>query len=447
MTDNFDESEKNEVQEESEEINNLQGNIITQQKDPEIDSLHKRYKKGKLILKPNFQRGFVWDVAKSSRLIESALLDIPIPMIYLAEETNGKELVIDGQQRLTAFFSFIDGHFPDKKVFKLSGLKKYGEELGGKQFKQLDDKYQDKILYYQVRTITIKKESSTDLKFEIFERLNTASVGLNDQELRNCIYRGKYNNLLTELSEYKDFQELLGLETPHNRMKDVELVLRFAAFYHSHYETYRSSMKFFLNQEMDKYLNISDNDATELEKAFKHSVSIIKSMFSKQAFKKFYSGTLDDPNGYWEKKSTFNKAIFDVLMYSFAINDKRQIHNRLDSIREALIYLMSSDRDFVDAISYYTNNSSTVKIRFSKWLTTLKSIIETSENSKRCFSRKLKEELYNNDPTCAICQQRISDIDDAHIDHIVQYWKGGETIPENARLTHRFCNQSRTRKD
>jgi uncharacterized protein with ParB-like and HNH nuclease domain len=88
---------------------------------PEIESLYNRYKRGKLILQPNFQRDFVWDAPKASRLIESALLDIPIPMIYLAEEEDGTELVIDGQQRLTSFFSFIDGYFPDKKSFKLSG--------------------------------------------------------------------------------------------------------------------------------------------------------------------------------------------------------------------------------------------------------------------------------------------------------------------------------------
>ena len=85
-------------------------------------------------MQPDFQRYFVWDTKKSSRLIESALLDIPLPVIYLSEEKDGREYVIDGQQRLTAFFSFIDGEFPDKKEFKLSGLKVY-KDLNRKSFK------------------------------------------------------------------------------------------------------------------------------------------------------------------------------------------------------------------------------------------------------------------------------------------------------------------------
>lgn len=444
MSDTFDFLDENE--EESLESCQFEGSIITQQKDPEIESLFNRYKRGKLVLQPNFQRGFVWDAPKASRLIESALLDIPIPMIYLAEEEDGTELVIDGQQRLTSFFSFIDGFFPDKKTFKLTGLKKFGN-LKGKQFQQLDTTFQDKILYYQVRTITIKKESSKDLKFEIFERLNTASVGLNDQELRNCIYRGDYNELLISLAHYGEFQKLLGLEEPHRRMKDVELVLRFAAFYHSSYLTYRSSMKPFLNQEMEKYRNISQSDAVSLESAFKQAVSVSKSIFGDRAFKRFYTGNKSDPNGYWEKKASFNKAMFDVLMFSFASVEKRQIYPKLDAIREALFDLMSTDYDFVDAISYYTNNASKVKIRFEKWLQAFNDLIDSPISSQRCFSRSLKEDLFTKNSTCAICSQKIVDIDDAHIDHIIQYWKGGATIPENARLTHRFCNQSRSLED
>lgn len=155
--------------------------IYTDKEDPEIESLYGKYKRGKLVLQPDFQRYFVWDSAKSSRLIESALLDIPLPVIYLSEGKDGKEYVIDGQQRLTAFFSFIDGKFPDGKDFKLSGLKVY-RDLNKKSFKEIDEGHQDKIKYSKLRTITFKKESDTDLRFEIFERLNTGAVSLNDQE-------------------------------------------------------------------------------------------------------------------------------------------------------------------------------------------------------------------------------------------------------------------------
>ena len=91
--------------------------IRTKSADPEIESLHNKYKRGKLVLQPEFQRDFVWDSNKASCLIESVLLDVPLPIIYLAQEEDGKELVIDGQQRLTSFFSFIDGKFPNGEGF------------------------------------------------------------------------------------------------------------------------------------------------------------------------------------------------------------------------------------------------------------------------------------------------------------------------------------------
>jgi uncharacterized protein with ParB-like and HNH nuclease domain len=174
--------------------------IYTDIGDPEVDSLYGKYKRGKLILQPEFQRHFVWDPVKSSRLIESVLLDIPLPVIYLSQEKDGREYIIDGQQRLTTFFSFIDGKFPNGKDFKLTGLKVF-DNLNRKTFSELEEDIQDKIRYCKIHAITFKKESSPDLKFEIFERLNTGSVSLNDQELRNCIYRGPYNELLRKLSQ------------------------------------------------------------------------------------------------------------------------------------------------------------------------------------------------------------------------------------------------------
>jgi uncharacterized protein with ParB-like and HNH nuclease domain len=123
--------------------------IHTKSADPEIDSLFGKFKRGKLVLQPDFQRLFVWDRTKASRLNESALLDVPIPIVYLAEEVDGRELVIDGQQRLTSFFSFIDGTFPPEgKPFKLTGLKVLNE-LNDKSYRELSETFQDKIRYYQ----------------------------------------------------------------------------------------------------------------------------------------------------------------------------------------------------------------------------------------------------------------------------------------------------------
>lgn len=134
-------------------------------------------------------------------------------------------------------------------------------------------------------------------------------------------------------------------------------------------------------------------------------------------------------------------------MYGFTSYDRNQLYPHLDSIREALIWLMTEDQEFIDAIELSTSSVKMVTVRFDKWRKALQEVIGFSRPEPRCFSRKLKEELFNSDQTCRICGQRISDVDDASIDHIKQYWLGGKTIPENARLAHRLCNWSRPRKE
>lgn len=419
--------------------------VNTDKGDPEIESLHGKSRRGKLVIQPDFQRHFVWDKTKSSKLIESSLLDIPLPVIYLAEAQDGKEYVIDGQQRLTAFFSFIDGKFPDGADFRLSGLKVFNE-LNRKFFRDLDEQLQDKIRYCKIRTITFKRDSDSNLKFEIFERLNTGSVSLNDQELRNCIYRGPYNELLKKLSGNEDFKHLMNITQPDKRMRDVGLVLRFAAFFHATYLNYKPSMRKFLNEDMERYQLISEADAAELTNALKNSLGIVKSLLGKHAFKRFYKGTASDPNGYWESKK-FNASLYDVLMFSFAKQDKNTVYQNLDSIREGFIDLMTSDGEFITSIEKSTSSVQAVTTRFDKFRLMLQAIIGIGRKEPRCFSYTLKQRLYEQDQTCMICGQEIQGIDDSAVDHIEQYWTGGKTIPENARLAHRYCNWARPRKD
>ncbi|MDP2883630.1 MAG: DUF262 domain-containing protein [Ignavibacteria bacterium] len=419
--------------------------IFTDQGDPEIDSLYNKWKRGKLVIQPDFQRQFVWDAAKSSRLIESSLLDIPLPVIYISQENDGREYVIDGQQRLTSFFSFIDGSFPGGADFRLSNLKVFSE-LNRKKFADLLENYQDKVRYCKIRTITFRKESDPNLKFEIFERLNTGSVSLNDQELRNCIYRGHYNLLLRELALDQEFMTLMGLSRPDKRMKDVELVLRFSAFCHQTYLNYKPPMRLFLNREMEKYQFISDNDASELKTTFKNSIQIVKSLLGKYAFKRYYKGSQSNPNGNWEPKR-FNASLYDILMYSFAREDKNSVFRNLDAVREALIYLMTSDQEFIDSIELSTSSIQAVTKRFDKWRLTLQQVVGIQHKEPRCFSYALKQQMFDQNSTCEICAQKIQSVDDSALDHIEQFWRGGKTVPDNARLTHRFCNLARPRKD
>lgn len=413
--------------------------VLTQSDKPSISDLVRRIKKGRIDLHPDFQREYVWDRGKASRLIESILMNIPLPIIYLAEEPNGMVSVIDGQQRLRSLYSFVQGEFP------LTGLKCY-KELNGCKYDQLDEEIQDAIEEYGISIITFSKDGDQDLKFNVFERLNTGAVALNDQELRNCVYRGRYNELLKELARDKDFQSLLGLNGAERRMRDVEFVLRFAAFHHATYLNYKSPIKRFLNDDMQKYRMLNEKDADELRQVFKTAVSLIKSLLGDKAFKRFYPGKEAAQDGRWETKK-FNASLYDVLMWSFARADKNQVMNNLDAIREAYIDLMTSDAEFITAIERSTSNVPMVRQRFKKWEDRLEQVLANTKKQPRCFSRELKERLYKANPTCAICGQRISSLDDAAVDHIKQYWAGGETIEGNARLAHRYCNCARPKND
>ncbi len=410
--------------------------VYADKSDRSIYELFRKFQRGDLILDPEFQRRYVWDDKKASLLIESVLLEVPIPVIYLAEENDGKFTVIDGQQRLRTFFRFLNNEF------KLRGLSVLSE-LNGKYFKDLDKDKQQKIEDTTLRVIEIRKESHPDVKFEIFERLNIGAVKLNDQELRNCIYRGKYNDLIKELAEDKEFLSLLGLQEPHKRMYDRELGLRFLAFYNQTYLKYKEPMKQFLNKEMENNKNISEEKIKELRRVFKETVSIVKSVFGDKAFRRFIPGDEKDPNGRWEIRK-INVGLFEIIMFGFSRYTKNQIIPLSDVIREELLYMMTSDKEFIDSISGSgTTSAAKVTTRFKKWLDALEKIVGMPKTEPRTFSWELKKQLYEQNPVCAICGNKIMIIDDAAIDHIEHYWRGGKTIPSNARLVHRYCNLKR----
>lgn len=435
-----------EFNDENEEVDLSSQRIIrTQSSDSEVFAMYQKYKKGRLNVQPDYQRNYVWDGKKASRLIESILLGIPIPIIYLADQGNGVLNVIDGQQRLTSLFSFIDGVFPDGRKFKLSGLNVF-TELKGKTYADLESIFQDKINEYPLRVITFTADSDPDLQYEIFSRLNTGSVALNDQELRNCIYRGPFNDFIKELASDKDFLSLLGLKGPHSRMKDVELVLRFVGFYTESYLNYNPPSKTFMNEVMRK--NQRDDEITlrKIRDAFKRAVSNTKSLLGDKAFRRFLRGTEGVHDGRWDER-TINVSLFEILMDSMARIETPVLMRHLDALREAYINIVSTDEEFITSITRASADKNAVRTRFKIWGELVDDIIKEDKLDQRCFSMEFKKMLYEQNPTCAICGQHISSIDDCHVDHIEQYWRGGKTIPDNARLAHRYCNCARSKND
>ncbi|OAT26553.1 hypothetical protein M976_02714 [Buttiauxella ferragutiae ATCC 51602] len=236
-----------------------------------------------LLLDPDYQRKYQWDDLKASKFIESIALNIPVPVIYLAEEKDGSFSVIDGQQRLTSLFRFLKSEeikniFTDTDIepLELNGLQIL-PEMNGANFSSLDRTLKSAVTKRPIRCIVVLNESDEALKFEVFERLNTGSASLTDQEVRNCVYRGNYNNLIKKLAFYPKFQELLAL--PHHvakSMKDAELVLRFLAYRNLDANTeYSDNYSEFLNLHMDDNRELSQSRIDETEQLFKNTVDLI----------------------------------------------------------------------------------------------------------------------------------------------------------------------------
>jgi len=419
------------------------------QSDPEVRGLFDKYTRGKkLILRPNFQRNAVWDIKTASMLIESLILGIPIPMIYFSETIDGLWETIDGQQRLHYVFEYIKGKY------SLKGLEKLNE-LNGKFFSDLVEPLQEKIKSATIRTVVINKESDENLKYLIFERLNKGVVALNEQESRNCYYRGKYNDCLKKLAENKKFIELITggskimEERLIKRLTHVEYVLRFASLFHNEFNA--SSLKTFMENDMAFYSkpeNFTKKEEEKLKKAFRTTVNFNYSLFKVNgkihAFRKYNEGSLENKNGGW--KRTLNKILYELAMVSFAKYSMPKLMQHKNEIREAWINFIKDAEFLKNTYNGHTANKLKVTQRFNEWNAILGAIM-ISEPNPRLFSKNDREILYRKDPTCAFCQQDILDIDDAVVDHVVQYHQGGLTNLENGRLAHRYCNNTRPRTE
>ncbi len=408
--------------------------IITSATDTPIKTLCEKIDKGRLIARADFQRYYIWDTKPKlkSRLIESVLLHVPIPVIYTAEQQDGTELVVDGQQRLLTFYAFTK-----KDGFRLSGLRVL-KELNGKSYKDLGENLQDAIGDYGIRVIKILKESHRDIKFDIFERLNRGSVKLNEQELRNCIYRGTFNDFLKKLAGNKDFQRLQGLSDMHKRMLDIERVLRFFTFCDLTERQYKGPLTSFLNGYMESHREISDKQKEEKEVIFKKSVELCQSVFGKLAFKRWQLGNEDDANGYAEDK--INEGIFDIQMYGFTQYDKRYVIGKAAMIKDAFIELLTNDAGFIASIEKGTYDTQQVKLRTEKWFQKLREVIGYPEKDRRLYTFEEKKALFVSSNICHLCKNEIAFIEDAHVDHLERYSENGKTTIKNGKLSHRYCN-------
>lgn len=409
--------------------------------DRSLAELYRWHQRGKIVIDPEWQRKYVWDAKRASRLIESFLIDLPIPVIYLAINDEGKYEVIDGLQRLTSVFNFFDNSY------RLTSLQLM-PELNKKLFSELSNEIQSKLEDTTLRTFELAKNTKQELRFIIFERLNTGGMALNDMEIRNCLYRGTLNDLLKELAETDEFKTCVNQKGLDKRMHDRALILRYLAFYERTYHKAKKGLKLFFNEFLETYQRAPEEKLKEFRTSFKRSMRACKTVFGDKAFRlrRVYESK-SQRGGEWTPR--INATIFQVLAVPMADYDIGQITRSADRIREAYLDLISNDQKWVEAVSQSTGDPTKIEYSFSTWNERLRHAIGSNEpnDGRRLFTLELKEEMFNQDSTCSICSQRIHLLNDSALDHDIQYWRGGQTVPTNSRLAHRQCNWQRSRSD
>jgi len=315
--------------------------LVTQPLDLSVQTLFDQWGE-KLLILPEIQREYVWDNGKASRLIESLLLNIPIPVLYFAENEEAKYEIFDGHQRTRSIVRYMNNEFP---LIGLSVLKEYR----GRRYHELPEKDQRFFRMRTLRVIVISIESHPNMKFEIYERLNTGSILLNAQELRNSIYRGPLNKLLHELVKEPIFRSIIGTKLPRNRMVDEEITLRFLAM-HALLDKYRPSLKRFLNEYALSMKGASDEQISEFRALFFRSISLIQETLGISAFRVL------DENGD-RVESTVNRALFEAQMLAFSwVNREDSVINP-QAVRMEVAKLFV-DEPFMDAIQRATGDRS-----------------------------------------------------------------------------------------
>lgn len=312
--------------------------------------------KNQIILDSEFQRENVWDRKQKSELIESVLMGLPIPAMYLFADRYANLIVVDGRQRLTAFFQFMDNKFALSNLKILKGLSK-------KKFDDLDPVYQSKIEDYQLITQIIKPTTPDSIKFNIFDRVNRGGTTLNNQEMRNALYQGNSTNLLNKLSKSDAFKRATNNSIKEKRMKDKYLILRAIAFYllmngmivdrKGNAVGYNGDIDEFLGKTMD-YLNFVESDVLNmLEYKFLFSMDRIHQILGEDAFR------LKSNNN---KRSPINMNVFEVVAY--VMMQVADLSVKDDNFIRSKYIELITDNGFLENIRNHRDSESKVKIRF-----------------------------------------------------------------------------------
>lgn len=321
-----------------------------------VRELKTDYEDKMLILAPDFQRESVWNLKQKSELIESILMGIPLPMVYFFEGDEGVIQVVDGKQRLTTLFEFLDNKYPLSQSLSILS------HLRGLRYKDLKPSERTKIARHQFVAQTIIPPTPDKIKFDIFERVNRKGSTLNNQEMRNALYQGKATKLLNELAVNEFFLKATDEAISPTRMKDKYLILRFFAFYlwktkvlkdkdgelvkyASNIDEFVGKTMFFINRQNDSFIE-------ELKVMFTESMQLAYKSRKKNAFR--------IPNK--ERKRPINMPLFESLGYLFSqIRKEDKIDRYLDKINNLL-----KDKEFITSLTIRIDNTVSVEKRFEK---------------------------------------------------------------------------------
>lgn len=319
--------------------------------------------KGEIDLDPEFQRSFVWDSVRQSRLIESVLIRIPLPAFYLDATDQLKWSVVDGLQRLSTLHRFCNS-----KSFKLGGLQ-FLTELEGLGFDELPRGFQ--VLLEDETSLqlyNLMPGTPVEAKFTIFSRVNTGGMQLTAQEIRHALTQGKVTKWLALLAHGRAFVLATGGSIDSRRMEDRELAIRALAFHAFGVQAYRefAELDSFLLYAMGEFNSFPDAKLKEIGDVFGASLNKVHQIFGRYSFRKFY-----EVGG---RRSPINKALFEVWVNCVSGYDVQTLAFKKDKIIEAFLRLLNFDEVFLKSISTSTGSPVAVETRFGKIETLLANV-------------------------------------------------------------------------
>ncbi len=332
---------------------NAQDALVIQASDLSLASIAAMVESAAIDVQPIFQRRERWDVRKQSALIESFLLNIPVPPVYLAEEEFGKYTVIDGQQRITAISSYIGNRFP------LTGLNRF-DELTGLRFSQLPPELRNSLTVRPyMRAITILRQSEPTTKYEVFHRLNSGGQPLNAQEIRNVLFRGPLNDLVVGLSGEEALRRQLKIRdnrsSAYRAMVDVEYVLRFLTL-HESWRGFSGSLRDSMDNFMARHVRASPDELDSFRGDFIRSLNGCLTIWGANAFKR--------PEGLgWRDQAL--AGMYDAQMIAVAEMSNDELSGALQRNKEIVTGTreLFKDDEFESAVRTATNTPSKIYYR------------------------------------------------------------------------------------